>query len=239
MFLHKLGIFFYQKVDSRVQSGHLIIKTQPKISSYLGHISVSQKFKRGSWFLLKIDLVNAAFLRQHINFRDFALNFRMVESFKSRQNIKFSNGVVHECETAEGMRPNRHLRQLISNTGPINISIDFFIFEHLHNLIPGRMVVPQRLNIIYIISEYNVSFFLIKFFEWFYTRNLFFIFRWYISSFKFEIFWPDNVAPNDINKYTYGVNGNPSSSVLAKNIYVYLATDNCCITAPSMDSSGP
>ena len=210
MFLKKFGIFFNQKVNSGIQPCNFIIQSDSKISTQLSYISIFEVAERFSLFFLKIDLIDSSFLRNQVHFGYFAFNLSSIKSSKSRSNIQFGHRSIHESETSIRMRPHSHIRKLICHTWAIYIPINLFVFENLTDLITSRMVVPQRLDVVYIVSKNNIFTAFVKLSDCFDWRNALFVFGCDSPCLKFGKEQP----PGYVYNGAYHIYGNPRPDVL-------------------------
>lgn len=95
MFLQELLVLFDQKVDSCIESCHLLIQSNSKITSKLSNVSVFQIGKRLTLLLCQVDLIDSSFLREEMNLRNVALHFRSIKASESWSYVKSGNRSFH------------------------------------------------------------------------------------------------------------------------------------------------
>ena len=231
MFLKKFGIFFNQEIHSGIQPCNFIVQSDSKISPQLSYIPVFKVAERFPLFFLKIDLIYPSFLRNQVHFGYLALNLSSIKPSKSRSDVQFGHRSIHEGETSIRMRPHPHIRKLICHTWAIYVSINFFVLENLTNLIASRMIVPQRLDIVYIVSKNNILTIFVKLADCFDWRNGLVVFGCDSPCLKFGKEQP----PTNVYNGTYRIDGNPRPGVLAKDVYVSLCSPYSYISTPGVN----
>ncbi len=103
MRLQKSQVLRSQESNSGIEPSDVVVETHRKVSSDLVDVPVLEEDEGSSLLLGQVDLVDTAFLRDHLHLRDVALNFRSIEAAESGRDVQSGHWGVEQSEAFVGV----------------------------------------------------------------------------------------------------------------------------------------